>query len=295
MKIQILRPLFAAYAVSAVFAWNAAAEKLPVYRLAPPTADVVKAQTLYSDAFRTKGLAGQKPGGNNFLLSMGNGKLSVEIDKRSGYFFLADENLFLQSEVQTTAPGESTARQVAEAFMQRNKLLPQSAEVKASFDGLSVTGTRFDVEGGSQERILDRHVNYSASVTVDGREYPVVGGGGQSKVVVGQGGRIVAYAGGWRPIAGVAEVVEIKSQQQAFADYMASSGFPKLTNVKMYLAYYSAPSFERQDFLAPVWVLSARIQTPAREMPLRVQIIPATKFGPYYGRPAPLLNKRGPD
>lgn len=266
----------------------AQAEKLPVFKLAAPQADAAEASAIFAAAFGQKPSANAKAGA---VLLLSQGKLSIEVDRRSGYYFLADENLFLNADARGQAPDANTARQIADTFVQRNSLLAQGAEFKVAYENTSVTGVRIDA---AQEFILDRHVNYATTITANGREFPVVGGGGQQKVVVGSGGRIVAYAGGWRPITGVADTVEIKSQQQALAEYLATSGKGKVGNIKMYLAYYAAPSFEPQSHLAPVWVLSGTVQAGGREMPLRVQILPATNYGPKFGQIKPFLKKRGP-
>lgn len=271
----------------------ARAESLPVYKLAPAQVDAKKAEALFSDAFGgvqgkvEPALRGLKP-----VWGISAGQKAIEVDKRSGYMFLADDALFLNGDAKGAAPDEGTAQKVADTFLQKHALLPQGAEVKTKFTGVTMTGYRQDTDNGPQERVLDRHINYDAVITTNGREFPVVGGGGQFKVIVGDAGRIVAYSGGWRAIEGVADTVEVKSEKEALADYMLAAGNPKLKNVKMYLAYYAAPSFEAQQFLMPVWVMSGQIATLKGDMKLRIQIIPATKYGPAYGAKPPKGKKR---
>lgn len=279
----VLRVGFGVVATLALIS-AARAEQLPVYKLAPAQVDAKKAEALFTDAFA--GVQGKpQPAlrGMKTTWGISAGQKAIEVDKRSGYFFLADDALFLNGDAKSQAPDEGTARKVAETFLQKHALLPQGAEVKTKFSGVTMTGYRQDTDSGPQERVLDRHINYDAVITANGRELPVVGGGGQFKVIVGDGGRIVAYAGGWRAIEGVAETVEVKSEKEALADYLLAAGNPKVKNVKMYLAYYAAPSFEAQQYLSPVWVLSGQIATLKGDMKLRIQIIPATKYGPAFG------------
>lgn len=268
------------------------AQELPVFRVATGAPDTAKAEAAFLDAFgtRTKG-EGKSVG--NFVWSARNGNFLVEIDRRSGALFLADESVFMNPEAKTAAPDEDVARRAADAFVRRQTLLPTDQDIKVDFSGYSFSGVSIEEGGRRVERKLDRHVNYRVAVQADGQDYPVVGGGGEFKVVAGPGGRVVGFTGVWRPISGIAEKVKVKSKEQALADWRAAAGNAKLSNPSMYLAYYSAPGFERQEFLAPVWVLSAQIDANGRQMPLRVQIIPATdKYGPKLATARPSMPKR---
>jgi hypothetical protein len=268
------------------------AQELPVFRVTTGTVDTAKAEAAFVDAFG-KGIKGQGAGVGNFVWSARNGSFLVEIDRRSGALFLADESVFMNPEANTVAPDESVARRAADAFVRKQALLPTGQDIRVDFSGYSFSGVSMEEDGRRVEKKLDRHVNYRVAVQAGGQDYPVVGGGGEFKVVAGPGGRVVGFTGVWRPISGIAEMVKVKSSEEALADWRAVAGNAKLSNPRMYLAYYSAPGFERQEFLAPVWVLSAQIEANGRQMPLRIQIIPATdKYGPKLAMARPSTPKR---
>jgi hypothetical protein len=58
-----------------------------------------------------------------------------------------------------------------------------------------------------------------------------------------------------------------------------------VTKLSSSLAYYSAPSFERQTVLAPVWVMRGEADVDGNRVPLRLAIIAATKYGPEWRAP----------
>lgn len=90
----------------------------------------------------------------------------------------------------------------------------------------------------------------------------------------------MGYSGVWRAIEGVAANERILSRSEAEARFRKAARGLKLTRVASYLAYYSAPAFERQTHLAPVWVVQAEARIADERVPLRNTIIAATQFGP---------------
>ena len=260
------------------------AEKLPVFKLAEAKADGEQAKAVLA-----RMLNGQLPADLKAVERAGAvgyraGKTVVEIETASGGMFAANLDQLWNPRLTPQLPKQATARQLADSFLAENGLLPsEDGIIRVSLAGYSESGVAGD--GGpaaSQKTLLDVQVNYQVGIQVDGRLLPVVGGGGEYKVALGDRGSVIGYSGTWRPIDGVEAEVEILSQAAAEAQYRASVKSLKLTKLDSFLAYYSAPSFEAQSYLAPVWVMRAQGELEGRPIPLRQATIAATGFGPVY-------------
>jgi hypothetical protein len=144
--------------------------------------------------------------------------------------------------------------------------------------------------GGAAEPVaLDLQLIFLASldVPVEGRRHnmPVTGGGGKFRVAFGHQGSVIGLSGGWRTIESVEAVRPIKSKSEAQAEFAKLFPGAKLTNVRSHLAYYSAPAFERQTHLVPVWECGANLMLDdGREVPIRPQTIPAIDEFPAFTR-----------
>lgn len=169
--------------------------------------------------------------------------------------------------------------------------------VQTSFKGASETAGGEDAAGRVQRRVISRHLNYGVDLRVEDASgtsalFPVVGGGSEFRVSVGDRGRVVAYQGGWRGIEGVVDSVEVLPQEAVLKAVMAQfgAGQQQLKDVRAELAYYAAPAFERQEYLAPVWVVNGSLNVDGEDVPIRTQILAATKYGPTYepGAAAPV-------
>ncbi|WP_184039888.1 DUF6345 domain-containing protein [Chitinivorax tropicus] len=215
----------------------------------------------------------------------------VELNKASGGIFARDVTQLWNTNLKPLLPDQTKTRKLADQFLSQLKLLPNNQPyTRVSFAGYSETGMATDTtSAASAKTILDRQVNYQVEVVVksgQGREraLPVVGGGGKFKVAVGDQGAIIGYHGVWRPITGVSSNEEIMSRAEAESQFKQSVGKLHLTRVESFLAYYAAPAFEKQEHLAPVWVIKAEANVAGKRLPLRYTMIAATKYGPNFNQ-----------
>jgi len=269
-------------------------ERLPVFRLASPgpasraKMDAVLASTLGTAAVD----AIDRPGPD----TLGRKAQAKEIETyvASGGLYLRDADKRWNPSFVPALPTEAESRAIADRFLAQHQLLPGgSARTQVDFAGFAETGFSEDRPGPVAKTLLDRQVNYEVRVAVElaGRvvPIPVVGGGGQFKVAVGDAGDIVGYHGVWRPITGLESLEEISSKAEAEASYRARAKDLDLVSVDASLAYYSAPAFEHQTLLAPVWVIKAVANVNGVLMPVRNTIVAATKYGPTFTEGPPRI------
>jgi hypothetical protein len=222
------------------------------------------------------------------------GDKQLEIEKASGGVFMRDTARLWNTELEPKLPSQEEARKIADRFIIGNKLLPSNDKyVVAGFSGYSETAISPDSGDVTEKTQLDVQVNYSVQLAIpreSGRtdRVPVVGGGGDFKVAIGEGGELIGYTGVWRPIVGVETLAEIIPQSEAEERYRKSLGEMKVIKIASELAYYSAPSFEKQELLTPVWVMRGEAEVADQRIPLRMTIIAATQYGPVWRAPQPM-------
>jgi hypothetical protein len=188
--------------------------------------------------------------------------------------------------VRPNLPDRAEAKDVADKFLKANALLPnRDANINVVFSHHSETGGGEDTPGGVAKRLLDRQVNYKIEIKIRGpegkeRTLPVVGGGGKFQVSIGDHGSVIGFDGGWREIGGIESQEEIKPEATVFAEFKQKVGTVQVKNIRTELAYYAAPPFQEQSLLAPVWLVHAEIQVGTETVPMSIQVIAATKYGP---------------
>ena len=265
------------------------AEQLPVYKLADPMVDYEKANailtSMYGGNLPTSPEITEKRGSVIFRV----GAKEVEIQTASGGFFARDAEQLWNPKLRPQLPDDRTARSLADAFMVNNKLVPaRSPYASYLFAGFSETGVGDDVIGSVVRHRLDTQANYHMQLLVRDvsgtltKKLPVVGGGGKFKVALGNGGAVVGFHGNWRPITGVLSYENALSRADAEARFRKMASGVKITKTDSFLAYYAAPAFEKQEVLAPVWVVKAEAEYEGQKVPLRNAIIAATKYGPTF-------------
>ena len=260
-------------------------ETLPVFSLARPNASPTKATSILMSLFPGKKPRLGKPQDRGARFIHRAGSKQVEVEKASGGVFLMDTKQLWNPQLKPRLPSKDQAKAAADRFLRQNKLLPTGdPRVKVSFAGFSQTAVGDDVPGKINKTVLDVQANYRTGIVVKGSKgqgvIPVVGGGGEFKVAIGQGGAVIGHNGVWRPIGKVASQERIMPKAEAEARFKKNTGRLRITRTNSYLAYYSAPAFEKQTHLAPVWVVSAQAQIGKEKIHLKNVIIPATKYGP---------------
>lgn len=266
-----------------------AREVLPVYLLAQPGVETDRAaeilHNLHDGPMPQEVRSEDRPD----AVVRRAGSKEVEIYKASGGVWVRDRNELWNPTRRPDLPSQDQARELADRFLAENELPPARDErIDFGFAGYSETAVAEDGPegaGGDDKTVLDVQVDYDTKVVVkrpDGEtlSLPVVGGGGNFKVAIGDQGSIIGFTGVWRPIAQVESEEEILTKEEALEQFREMAGEARLVDSDAYLAYYSAPAFEEQTHLAPVWVVGGELEVGEERVPMRRTIIAATKYGP---------------
>ena len=136
--------------------------------------------------------------------------------------------------------------------------------------------------GKRENHRLDIQVTYPIVVG----DLPLVGGGGDFKIILGDQGRLIGVSGVWRTPRESFEA-KVIDRKRADEQFRALTEKLKIESYDASLAYYSAPAFERQEFLYPVYVYRATALFGKNRVPLRQILLPATEFGPPPVAPRP--------
>ncbi|WP_137935791.1 DUF6345 domain-containing protein [Chitinivorax sp. B] len=264
------------------------AEQLPVFKLAEPEINYSQANAVLTGLHggRLPFSAEIQDKQHSVVQRVANKE--VEFQKASGGIFARDTTQLWNPNLRPQLPDQANTKSIADQFINRLNLLPTNQpNVRVSFAGFSETGMATEGANStlSTKTILDRQANYQVDMVIStphgqARTLPVVGGGGKYKVAVGDQGAVIGYHGVWRPITGVVSREEILSRAEAEAQFRKSAGKLRLLRTESFLAYYSAPAFEKQEYLAPVWVVKAEANIAGNRVPLRNAIIAATRYGP---------------
>lgn len=215
-----------------------------------------------------------------------SGSVVAEFDRAGGGIWAADERRLWNAGQKPKLPTPKRAYAEARKLLETLELLPRLdgepfALVEFSPGRTTVASS---ARGKRTNRNLDVQARFAVTVRNPGVKgepelLPVVGGGGKFKLTLGDGGRPLAFQGLWRP-AEEAERVEAIDRKEARARFDELTSKTKVEDVRSYLAYYSAPSGEKQAVLTPVWVFGGTVVTDDRRVPMRLVIIPATDIGP---------------
>ncbi|HEX9645495.1 MAG TPA: DUF6345 domain-containing protein [Acidimicrobiia bacterium] len=259
--------------------------RLPVFRVAMGRADPERLVDLGRGLF---GLADFKLDRRQPWSILRSGSKVIEICEDSAGLFAADEARLWNPHLTPELPGEGEAREIAEAFVGKNGLLPMAEkESPFRFAVDSGGGTRLAIEEEGAKRLerqLDMHVTYSTRLVIDDvderMELPVVGGGGELQVMIGDRGEVIGCCGVLRMPADAGFMVDAISQEEADRRFEELMGNVQLDVYRSSLAYYAAPAFAAQEFMYPVYVYSATAVIDDVAVPLRMVTIPATRFGP---------------
>jgi hypothetical protein len=265
-------------------------ERLPIFRLERSKTDV---GGLIDAAGRIFGIT------DGFTISERTGRLSLQIgthlveqESASGGIWAADQERWFNPSARPELPDQSRAVSIAEELGRSRMLLPQLSD-NFGYGAPLVVGTHLATREGDQriETQLDAQVVFPVQVA----GLPVVGGGGDFTVALGDGGDLIGFTGVWRQAEGAFDAALIPGEQadRQYRDLFAAAKGLELDEVESYLAYYAAPTFAVQEFLHPVYVYRATARIGEQSVPLRAVMLPATDFGPRVELP-PLAPARPP-
>lgn len=269
----------------------AMAEQLPVFQLGTDEVTEARGAAVLYSMYGGSPPAKVETHDTRTTLIQSIGSKQLEIEKASGGMFMRDSRQLWNVALKPKLPDRDKARQIADEFLKTAQLLPRADKyIATNFEGFAETAVSPDSGNTLDKTSLDVQVNYSVKMIVTREtgkqeQVPIVGGGADFKVALGEGGGIIGYTGVWRPITGIAATADVIPQKDAEAQYLKSLSGMKVTALSSSLAYYAAPSFESQSTLTPVWVMRGEADVDGHLVPLRIGIIPATKFGPTWRAP----------
>ncbi len=259
-------------------------DRLPIFRLQRAWVD---STMLIDTAVRVFGINdGFKIAERGTRLSLDRAEHLVEIESASGGVWAADQSRWFNPVVRPELPAMDQAEAMARELAGSRALLPD-LEGDFGFGDPLVAGTRLAIsqDGTRSEHQLDVQVVFPVRV----RDLPVVGGGGDFTVALGDAGDLIGYSGVWRATESAFDAALIPREKvdQTYRGLFESAKGLELERVEAYLAYYSAPSFVAQEFLYPVYVYLATARIGDQLVPLRAVTLPATDFGPSIELPPP--------
>ena len=259
------------------------AMRLPVYSLSVAPSDSEKLGQIAAAAFGTKRLKFQD---TDTRVIGRSGSVVAELDRPSGGIWATDERRLWNPAQRPSLVTAKTAYARARKLLTELELLPSFDSEPFAIVELGVGRTRMAsrTRGKRTNRALDVQARFSVAVRNPGVKgepelLPVVGGGGKFKLTLGDKGRPIAYQGLWRP-AVEGERVEALDRAEARARFDELTTKLEVEDVRSFLAYYAAPTGEKQAVLAPVWVFGGTIVGKEARVPMRLATIAATEHGP---------------
>jgi hypothetical protein len=258
-------------------------DSLPVFRLSGSEAEPAQSIDIARQLFGMK---------DTFQMTRANGKLSLNDERfnvetaHGGHeIWAADKANLWNPDLRPKLLTQPEALKRAGEFLATQKWLPQ-LEKPFRYGKPHVGGTYLarSEKGKREDSQLDVQVVYPIRV----HDLPVVGGGGDFTLTMGDKGALTGLSGSWRPVVDSFEVklLDKKLVDRKFRELTKSL---QIETTNSYLAYYAPPAFSNEPYLYPVYVYEASAQLDKRTIALRNSIIPATEFGP---RPQPNVPQR---
>jgi hypothetical protein len=259
---------------------------LPIYRLSTPVVNENTVRQLATKLLKISGEVGR----TEDRLVLQSDQQVVEMYLNSGGIWVADEAQLWNPDLKPTLLEGDSARIIGDAFLRENKLLPAPDEKQnfsIEFTKLGATYAALFDDNTQQrtDRKLDVQLIYSMKINVRHQgdslmHLPVVGGGGEFNLSLGDQGSIIGYSGVWRQIEGVETESPVIPEEKANEEFKKMVAGMEIQSFESFLAYYSAPSTVEQKYLYPVYVYRAVATVDNETVPLRLITIPATEFGP---------------
>jgi hypothetical protein len=264
-------------------------DRLPIYRLASEGTDIARLNDIGQRIFGLKQdfELRQHPTG----CGLHCGRHVVELAAASGGIWAADEDRLWNPAQDPKLPTEKDALARANQIVAERELLPR-LKGPFKFGKPIVGGTHFATNRNRDRKRENRRLDVQIAYPVQVGDLPVVGGGGDFTIVLGDRADVIGFSGGWRPaeLAFDAKVIDPKRADEQFREMTKGM---KIKSFDRSLAYYAAPSFRALEFLYPVYVYRATALFDDRKVPLRLITLPATEFGPpiKFGEPQPPRRK----
>jgi hypothetical protein len=265
-------------------------DRLPIYRVRPEDSG---APRLIDLSRRILGI------GDDFQLSrrgtsriLRSGDRVIEIAGESGGVWAADESKLWKPSLRPKLVTEEEAVANGERLL-RELEVSQQLQRPFRLGKPVVGGTRLATKAAKDAKRQDRRLDVQVTYPVLVGDLPMIGGGSDFKVTLGDQGQVIAYSGVWRKPQRLfdAQLIDRDVADQQFRELTQAL---KIERFDAFLAYYAAPSFREQEFLYPVYVYRSSATFGKQSVPLRQIILPATEFGTPIpiGQPQPPLRRK---
>ncbi len=276
-----------------------AKETLPIYRLSPPPK--VSEELVQDLASKTLGInakvAPEITRDQKRLRLLSDDKV-VEVYIKTGGIWIADRAQMWNPELKPNLPGEEAARKIADEFFEKTGLLPKPKKdepLTVSFAGMGATHAAFldTATKKREDRKLDVQVNYASKIHISRKgktrlDLPIVGGGGEFNLTLGDKGTVIGYSGVHRAVEAIETESAVIPKARADEQFKDMVKGMDIVSLDSFLAYYLAPASVEQKHLYPVYVYRATARIDKEAVPLRLVTLPATEFGPKPVKPRPL-------
>jgi Family of unknown function (DUF6345) len=212
--------------------------------------------------------------------------ITIEASRSGNGYWAADNAILWNPEERPSLPSSDETYSIAADLLESAELLPRFGpdepfELVRLDPGKTIVASRR--KGKQEHHQLDVQARYAVTVRNPANggsdTVPVVGGGGNFNLTLGEKGRPIGFHGVWRPAA-EAQLVEAIGPEEAGAQFKELTADLTVGDVRSFLAYYSAPVSAEQAVLVPVYVFGGTIEIGRRKLPMRLLTIPATEYGP---------------
>jgi Family of unknown function (DUF6345) len=268
------------------------ADRLPIYRVSSGDTSTPMLIELSKRILRI---------GDNFQMStrgtsrvLRSGHRVIELASESGGIWAADESQLWNPSLRPKLVAENEAASAAEKALRELRVLPK-LQSPFRFGRPVIGGTRLATKAAKTARRENRRLDIQVTYPVLVGDIPMIGGGSDFQVTLGDQGQIIAYSGVWRTPKHAFDA-KLISRDVADQQFRALTQELTIDSFDASLAYYSEPSFRVQDFLYPVYVYRGIAKFGKRFVPLRQIIVPATEFGTpiVVGQRQPQLRRKKP-
>ena len=253
-------------------------ERLPVFRIVPPTVDEEYVKRIGQTLGLTSDVLADPDGSAFYMVGGDDDAKQVRVDAMTGAFYYQDlSELWTDPTRPRTLPASGEeALSLVYQYLGQHDALPGVFEFDDRIPPTVYLETTS--EGASPETVVNRplltnemqySVSFMRTVEYGGVALSVVGPGSRQNVYVGDGGEVIGLKSGFVPLEMdlEREVVPVMTAEEAWEAFLADPALAVaqlppadnyvLTDTPPTQAYYQQATTQSQEELIPVWVFEA--------------------------------------
>lgn len=255
--------------------------ELPVFRLLHTEAEFSKTIDLARNLFDIGddfGFSGSESGH-----ALKSARYSVESANDGRDIWAADLAQTWNPDARPALPDEKETLKAVEQLVYQKGLLPGLKKPFAyAKPQLGATYYAVSKDEKRENYVLDRQVVYPILVN----DLPVVGGRGDYTISLGDKGSLSGFSGGGLH-AGESFNVKVIEKEKVEKLFKEQTSSLPIESFESHLAYHAGTTFDKQEYLYPVYVFKSTARVGKEVIKLRNIMIPATEFGPAPARQVP--------